>query len=414
MKKLLEHPVALSFAVLSIHAGAAVSASWTNVSFGLTGSAPGLASLVIDRSAGFTLYALRSGNSIFKVFKSTDGGANWKALGNIAGVNVLALDPTAASTIYAGTAHGLFKSTDGGNSWASSGLSGTSISVLAIDPITPSNLYAAGGLVDTVYRSTDAGASWTAVSVSPSLGSLTGIFSLTLDPGTPSTLYVVANGSPDSYGFYKSTNAGQTWNLVKSGLVRLLAIAPTIPSTLYAVVPPGLAKSTDGGATWKQTGFKLDVLALAVDPANPDTVYAAGINPNGGTPPAIFESTDGGQNWDSGNTTIPLAQSLVLGPADSSTIYAATAGGVFKSTDRGANWGAANSGLSVFDIEALVGDPANPATIYAGGNNGLFKSVDSGERWSQPRPSTIPAVGMFLASLRAFFCRITGRFTLPP
>jgi photosystem II stability/assembly factor-like uncharacterized protein len=125
---------------------------WTQASNGLTGSVPGVTALVIDRSTGSTLYARTSlppptivgewpasGDSIFK---STDGGANWEALGNIAGLSVLALDPTSASTIYAGSARGLFKSTDGGDCWVSAGLSGTSIGVLAIDPTTPSNLYA--------------------------------------------------------------------------------------------------------------------------------------------------------------------------------------------------------------------------------------------------------------------------------
>jgi photosystem II stability/assembly factor-like uncharacterized protein len=137
-------------------------------------------------------------SSIFNVFKSTDGGTSWKALADIAGVNVLAMDPISASTIYAGTAGGVFKSTNGGDSWETS-LSGTSISVLAIDPITPSNLYAAG---DRFYKSTDAGASWIALSFGA-------VGSLTIDP-LRSTLYAVANGSLDSDVLYKSTDAGQS------------------------------------------------------------------------------------------------------------------------------------------------------------------------------------------------------------
>ena len=175
-------------------ASAVLAAQWTPASAGLTGSIRAVGALVIDRSIGSTLYALTSlaplrlsgeASSIFNVFKSTDGGASWKALVGIAGVNVLAIDPISASTIYAGTAGGLFKSTDGGGSWATS-LSGKSIRELVIDPITPSNLYAAG---DNFYRSTDAGASWTALSLGP-------VGSLALDPLTPSTLYVVTNGIP--------------------------------------------------------------------------------------------------------------------------------------------------------------------------------------------------------------------------
>jgi photosystem II stability/assembly factor-like uncharacterized protein len=124
----LAYPGALSFAILSIHAGALAGGTWTDISNGLTGSVPGIRALVIDRSMGSTLYALTSANSIFK---STDGGANWKALGNITGVNALALDPTSASTIYAGASRGVFVSTDGGASWASAGLAGMSVSIVA-------------------------------------------------------------------------------------------------------------------------------------------------------------------------------------------------------------------------------------------------------------------------------------------
>jgi len=382
----LAYPIALSWAVVSIHAGVPVGAGWTNVSNGLTGSIPKVTALVIDRSTGSTLYALTSANSIFNVFKSTDGGANWKALANIAGVNVLALDPISTSTVYAGTAGGVFKSTDGGGSWASTGLSGTSIRELVIDPITPSNLYAAG---DKLYRSTDAGASWTAPGFGPA-------GQLTLDPLTPSTLYAVANpnGTPVSDVLYRSTDAGQSWSVVSSGLVSLYAIAPTTPSTLYAGLnastgSPGLSKSTDGGATWTQIGFTqfrhcVGFSALAIDPTNPNTAYGAtGINACDQMSPAIFKSTDGGQSWVAVDTIIPAAASFVFSPG-SSTIYAATGSGVFKSSDGGLNWGETNTGLRVFDIEVLVGDPANPATVYAGGNDGLFKSVDSGATWTHP------------------------------
>ena len=374
-------------------ASAVLAAQWTPASAGLTGSIPAVGALVIDRSTGSTLYALTSlaplrlsgeASSIFNVFKSTDGGASWKALVGIAGVNVLAIDPISASTIYAGTAGGLFKSTDGGGSWATS-LSGKSIRELVIDPITPSKLYAVG---DELYRSVDAGASWS------TNGFVAG--SLILDPLTPSTLYgLVTYPSPDSYGLYKSTDAGQNRSALSSDVESLLAIAPTTPtSTLYATRnantgSPGLATSTDGGATWTQIGFTqfrqcVDFSAFAVDPTNPNTLYGAtGKNACDGMPPAIFKSTDGGQSWNAVDTIIPAAASFALSP-DASAIYAATGEGVFKSTDGGLNWGETNTGLLVFDIETLAGDPLNPLTIYAGGNAGLFKSVDGGASWTHP------------------------------
>ncbi|MBE3065892.1 MAG: hypothetical protein IMZ73_00465, partial [Chloroflexi bacterium] len=81
------------------------------------------------------------------VFKSMDGGGNWNAFNSGLTnnyVSALALDPTTPSTLYAGTGGGVFKSTDGGGDWSAviSGLTSSDVSALAIDPATPSRLYA--------------------------------------------------------------------------------------------------------------------------------------------------------------------------------------------------------------------------------------------------------------------------------
>jgi photosystem II stability/assembly factor-like uncharacterized protein len=368
----------LSLAMLGIHTNVALAARWTEVSTGLTGAVVGVRMLVIDRATGSTLYALTSRNGIFR---SIDAGASWKAVGNIAGVLALALDPTSPLTIYAGTGRGVFKSTNGGESWNSAGLSGMSVSILAVDPITPSTLYA--GLDTHIQKSTDGGGSWTALGLNVSAGANAGppfIGTIILDPLTPSTLYVLAGG-PGS-AIYKSTDGGASWNAINPGpFARLLAIDPTAPSTLYAIrFVSGLSKSTDGGANWTATGFTNDVLALAVDPANSNILYASTSGPG----QAIFKSTDGGKNWNAVNTSLPPVASLVLSRASSSTIYAATfSGGIFKSTDAGTNWNETNTGLRVLNIGVLVADPVDPAIIYAGGDDGLFESIDSGTSWNQ-------------------------------
>src|SRR6266853_789344 len=98
--------------------------------------------------------------------------------------------------------------------------------------------------------------------------------SLAVDPATPTTLYAGTQGG----GAFKSTNGGTSWNAVNSGLplnavVRALAVDPTIPTTLYAGTQSGGAfKSTNGGASWTaiNTGLtNLLVFALAIDPITP-------------------------------------------------------------------------------------------------------------------------------------------------
>ena len=114
-----------------------------------------------------TLYAVASNNT----FKSTDGGGSWNVISGIVRVRLLVIDPTNSSTIYAGTFpnyadtfrvpfYSILKSTDGGESWnaINTGLPpDTFILALAIDPMMPSTVYAAG---NGIFRSTDGGGSW--------------------------------------------------------------------------------------------------------------------------------------------------------------------------------------------------------------------------------------------------------------
>src|SRR5262245_37486086 len=128
----------LILAVLTVHAVA--GPRWRDVSTGLTGPYAAVSALAVNAS-GSTIYALTSASSIFgaaralQIFRSTDAGASWKPLGNIVGVLAMALDPTSATTIYAGTNRGVFASTDGGDTWSSAGLEGKRVSLLVIDPI---------------------------------------------------------------------------------------------------------------------------------------------------------------------------------------------------------------------------------------------------------------------------------------
>jgi hypothetical protein len=100
------------------------------------------------------------------------------------------------------------------------------------------------------------------------------IFTLAIDPVTPATLYA-ATGS----GVFKSTNGGDSWSAVNTGLpggaVSVLAIDPAMPATLYAgTYTAGVFKSTDGGASWSAINTGLTSLAIQVLNMNPPTLYA--------------------------------------------------------------------------------------------------------------------------------------------
>jgi len=120
--------------------------------------------------------------------KSLDGGATWRAAGltNIS-VYTLAIDPQTPTTLYAGTqSRGVFKSLDGGGTWSVTGLSSYDVRAIAIDPQTPTTLYVGINSVG-VGKSTDSGSTWSALN-----SGLTNPYvnALAIDPQAPTTIYV--------------------------------------------------------------------------------------------------------------------------------------------------------------------------------------------------------------------------------
>lgn len=265
------------------------------------------------------------------------------------------------------------------NVWISHGLEGETIYSLAIDPVTPTTLYA-GVYGGGVFKTTDGGWNW--YSANTGLSSVV-IMSLAIDPKTPTTLYA----GTGNRGVFKSTDGGATWNITNIGLknstVEALVIDPTTPTILYAGTSGrGVFKSVDGGANWSAANAgmtKAYVSALAIDPTSPTTIYA-------GTLDGAFKSTDGGANWSAANTGLAGIHvvALAIDPTRPTTIYAGTYyRGLFKTTDGGANWSAANNGLTSTDILAVAIDPETPATLYAGTFQlGVFKSTNGGGSWS--------------------------------
>src|SRR5882724_701971 len=275
-------------------------------------------------------------------------------------VTALAIDPLTPTTLYAGTAGGVFKSTDGGASWSAIGL--INVTALAIDPLTPATVYVGTGTFDMsalggVFKSTDGGASWSAT------GGLTGIvWSLAIDPLTPTTVYAATLGY-DSFdnepaslgGAYKSTDGGASWSPVTlidpgaftycspCGGVSALAIVPLIPTTIFGVTAAMTVYYEDGSFLYTVPG---DVL----------------------------KSTDGGASWTRGSLNV---SALAFDPLTPSPLYAgvydeaANDSAVYKSTDGGVSWNA--TGLThVIGVLSLAIDPLTPTTLYAGTYGPLY------------------------------------------
>lgn len=163
----------------------------------------------------------------------------------------------------------------------------------------------------------------------------------------------------------------------ETGIVYVLAAAPSQPSTVYAgLAVGGVFRSLDGGTTWSFAGSGLNltyysIRTMAVDARQPGTLWAATTN-------AIYRSRNGGMSW--ATVYADGATSLVADPIVSGTVYAVTTGeSVLRSRDGGDSW-VPLAGSPQF-TRVLVIDPANPHTLYAAGAS-VYKSVDTGASWS--------------------------------
>ena len=237
-----------------------------------------------------------------------------------------------------------------------------------------------GGAVAQVLWQPTPGSRW--VSIGPD-GAVVKI--LAVDPQTPDTLYA----GTDS-GVYKSINGGTSWTAMNSGLtndrVTALAIDPRTPDTLYTGTDSGVYKSTDGGMNWTAINKGLPgtsaVSVLAIDPQTPNTLYAGTTGFWGG---GVYKTTNGGTSW-TAILDVAHIYALAIDPKTPMTLYAGDHRGyVHKSTNGGTRWIAVNTGLTHDDIYALAIDPQTPNTLYAGTTGfwggTVYKSTNGGTRW---------------------------------
>ena len=207
--------------------------------------------------------------------------------------------------------------------------------------------------------------------------------SLAVDPLTPTTLYAGTHND----GVFKSSDGGRSWRPASNGLpgtrpyysqIVDVAIDPTIPSTIYATTINGLYKSTNGGDSWQSLRVRFRL--LAIDPSASQSIYASG---DGG----LFRSADGGETWRAFGAMLSNVSALVIDPLNPTTIYASTSSGVFVSVDAGGNWRPMNAGLRHARIAALTIDPITPTTLYAGSAGGgvfVLRDAPSGSRRRGP------------------------------
>jgi photosystem II stability/assembly factor-like uncharacterized protein len=329
------------------------------------------------------------------LYRSTNSGGSWdnnnigldpgNVVGNPGAFHDLAFDPLTPRVIYASSDDGVYKSTNGGRTWfrSSNGLTSLWIGTLAIDPKTPTTLYAGvayintGGPATAIYKTTDGGANWSPlVSSNP----LQTIAAIAIDPVTPTNIYA-SNG----FAISKSTDGGATWVVAGNnspGSVGSLTIDPSNPSTIYAASNTGIYKTTDGGANWSLSvnGLPNSVGAgrVAIDFAHPSTLYA-------NTSAGIYKTTDGGANWTLSLKGQSSSRLITVDPSDTSTVYAFvgqpsgsfnTSFALYRTTDGGANWVVLNA-APTYPLTALAIDPFARTNLYTTINTFSVSDTDA-------------------------------------
>jgi photosystem II stability/assembly factor-like uncharacterized protein len=292
------------------------------------------------------------------VVKSVNGGASWSRANNglpddqVLSINIDPADPEVA---YVGTfGGGVYKTTDGGHLWTAINNGFTSLEVRATTIVDSSTLYA--GADDGLFRTTSSGDSWERLPLPNGT-----ISAVAVDPVTPTTIYagtlLAATG-----GLFKSTDNGATWMTAGLDFVRCIVIDPSSPSTIYAAVDR-LYRSRDAGATWSAAGnLFADISSLALDGA---TLYM-------GTTEGVFKSSDFGEHWTAADTGVAYKRVSALATSPAGVLYAGSSDGVFRTSDAGNTWTALNTGLSGALIKAIAVRPGQTPIVYAG-ISGFFK-----------------------------------------
>jgi photosystem II stability/assembly factor-like uncharacterized protein len=305
-------------------------------------------------------------------------GLSWRSLGPARGGRSQAAAGSSSRPLeyyFGATGGGLWKTTDGGVTWRAVSdkfFSSSSVGAVAVSESNPDVVYVGmgetelrGNIIqgDGVYKSLDGGKTFAAVGLEKTLA----IARIRIHPTNPDIVYVAALGNP------------------------------------YGATPDrGVFKSTDGGKTWTKSLFRDDktgAVDLSMDPGHPDILYAGLWEvfrtphslSSGGPGSGLFKTTDGGTTWTeiTRNTGLPKPVwgkvGVAVSGADPNRIYAiieAADGGVFLSDDAGQSWKIINDDRRLrqraFYYTRIYADPQAKDTLYVL-NTGMYRSTDAGK-----------------------------------
>ncbi len=360
------------------------------------------------------------------VWKTTDGGQNWKPIFDnqaMLSIGDIELDPQNPNTVYVGTGdlnisgypfigNGLWKSTDAGLTWKYIGLEKQRIiSKIIVHPTNSQVIWAATMGIPFeknndrgLYKTTDGGTTWKQVLF---IADQAGVIDIEVSPSDPNTLYAAAWDRVRNYytsivsgqnaRIWKTTDGGTTWAKLSGGLPQDrksrtgLTIDAQNASHLIATYADstltfhGLYETFNGGQTWAAippgNGFDPDFQSnfawyfgqVFINPFNPNDIWALGVN--------TYRSTDGGKNWTAaaGWDTDTHVDHHDMTFLSATSFLLATDGGLYRSTDDATTWEKIeNNPTTQFYRTAF--NPHQPDAYYGGaqdngtnrGNKAMF------------------------------------------
>jgi len=339
-----------------------------------------------DRSGRTLVYV---GAASGGVWKSEDGGTTFKPVFDaqpVQSIGAIALDPSNAATVWVGTGEawtrnsvsigdGVYKSTDAGNTWTHMGLPDSErIAKVLVSPKDADTVFVcvAGRLWSDsaargLYKTSDGGKNWKLVLTGANLS--TGCSSISLDPSDPRIIFAAL------WDFRRTG-----WSFRSGG-----------PSAA-AASGSALFRSADGGETWSEITAKANAgfagkpfgrIAVAVAPGKSSRVYAFVES----TDSALYVSDDGGATWQQRDKSSWMVwrpfyfANLTVDPNNADRLFK-TDGALIVSDDAGKSFSTIGGFQGMHgDVHDVWVDPANSQTVYAGDDGGMWYSYDGGAKW---------------------------------
>ena len=355
------------------------------------------------------------------IYKSTDGGKSFKNMGLKASEHIgkIIIHPNNENIIWVaaygplwskGGERGVYKSIDGGEKWVKTLeiSENTGISEIAIDPNNPNILYATshqrrrrewtyigGGPESSIYKSTDGGENWREINSGLPVGEM-GRIGIAISPVNSDYIYAIVEAKYNKSGFFRSTNRGESWTKMSDyntsgNYYQEIICDPEDVNKVFSM-NTWLHHTENGGKSFKKTGEKnkhVDNHCIWIDPNN-NNHWIVGCD--GG----IYETYNNAKDWKYYNN-IPITQFYKVATDNSKPFYNIYGGTQDNNSMGGPSASINNTGVLNSDwyitnggdgFESAI-DPENPNIVYAQAQYGWLVRYDknSGERTPiQPMP----------------------------